>query len=63
MVSLLCFLGMWSGEELGSDDAHHYRHGGQSDHQTSLQPGGRRREPPVWRGALLPKRLPRLPQW
>lgn len=54
---------MWSGEELGSDDTHHNRHGGRSDHQTGLQPGGRRCEPPVWRGALLPKRLPRLPQW
>ncbi len=43
-------------------DSHHHRHGGWSDHQTGLQPGSRRRQPAVRRGALLPERLPRLPQ-
>ncbi len=54
---------MWFGEELGSDDPHHHRHGGRSHHQTGFQPGRRRCQPAVWRGALLPERLPRLPQW
>lgn len=56
-------VGLWSGEELGSDDAHHHRHGGRSHHQAGLQPRGGRCEPVVWRGALLPERVSRLPQW
>lgn len=60
---MFVFEGLWSGEELGSDDAHHHRHGGRPDHQTGLQPRGRRRQPAVRRGALLPECLPRLPQW
>lgn len=56
-------VGLWSGEELSSDDAHHYRHGGRSHHQAGLQPRGGRCEPVVWRGALLPERVSRLPQW
>ena len=62
-VSSFWFVGVRSGEELGSDDAHHHRHGGRSDHQTGLQPGSGGRQPAVWRGALVPERLPRLPQW
>lgn len=56
-------VGLWSGEELSSDDAHHHRHGGRSHHQAGLQPRGGRCEPAVWRGALLPERVSRLPQW
>ena len=55
-------VGLWSGEELGSDDPHHHGHGGRPDRQTGLQPGGGGRQPAVRRGALLPERLPRLPQ-
>lgn len=54
--------GLRSGEELGSDDAHHHRHGGRADHKTGLQPRRGGRQPAVWRGALLPKRLPGFSQ-
>lgn len=65
LLHLVCvcgLVGLRFGEELGSDDAHHHRHGGRSDHQAGLEPRGGRRQPAVWGGALLPERLSRLPQ-
>ncbi len=57
-----CCLGLWSGKKSGSDDPHHYWHGGRPNRQAGLQPGSGGHQPSMWRGVVLPHCLPRLPQ-